>query len=968
MEELFPLAPSSRPFRNLCIVLLLLLLSACGGGGGGGGGGGATPATLVAITVTPDPAIVGVGGSLQLSATGTYDDSSTADITATVTWISSDPGKATVNAAGLLGGVVEDIGGTLVVTASLDGIDGTTVVYVTTSAVINGLVISPDPLTLDDGATQQLTVTGTDTTGANSDETANVTWLSSDDLVATVDAMGMLTAQGPGTATITAQLTNSLGQTVTDTLLVNVNKVLLSISVTPSSFILFVGDSLQLAATGTYSDGSTQDITTTAVWGNGIPANFTVSNTGLVTGVAVGPGGMSGSVTLSLDGVNGAAAIDLYPSLSSIAITPDPLSLYSGSSVQLTVTAILSDASNLDVTSMAAWGSTNDSVVTVDATGMASGGSAGSATVTADVYGVTDTLPVQVQVADTISVSNDGGVTSLIFTEANDPAMVLPAGLPGWMAYLEGRDPAVSYFRDYTRTYTPDPEFRIEMAAAWTPNAWADRLSLNFDGDTVGTHTVLSANYAQSGNLYSYDADVPEMAGFVNTVSITTAPAPGVQMEGTYSITLCASGSAGCSVTTTLTGSFSIAADVDFFGDNAVPTAGLLLTGTPVITPASGVNGTEFSVDLPMNNQTGNINLFLVDAAGKAMSAFGTFKLSTTAQTITATLRSDGWNTQAAGDYQLVVEAWSGLVRTLYYYGPSSATNYTLRQEEFLAGVIKMVDSGIALAPVVTLSQAVPLTGAPRLTGAPVPANPTVERGGSVNVTIPVTSNAYHVYLFLANSAGSLNFTNTTGLTSVVASLGIAADSQPGVYPFNLTLSDNGYNLQSNYWALKFPGNYDELQTQASPYVQYQEQTGFATGSVEVVCSTCEFVEIFGNAGGGPNVNMYVYSDAGAGTLLHSAGGGNPRYALNPADCSVYIKVVRTDGSVGTTHHYSIGATATTGSLSSATQGTDPDGYEPDDTTGAATALVLEGVQDHTLSGTDTTDWFIYTPSASICP
>ena len=53
---------------------------------------------------------------------------------------------------------------------------------------------------------------------------------------------------------------------------------LVTIDVTPTNPMVTAGSTLQFAATGNYSDGSTQDITTEVVWGSSFPSMITVSN------------------------------------------------------------------------------------------------------------------------------------------------------------------------------------------------------------------------------------------------------------------------------------------------------------------------------------------------------------------------------------------------------------------------------------------------------------------------------------------------------------------------------------------------------------------------------------------------------------------------------------------------------------------------------------------------------------------
>ncbi len=70
---------------------------------------------LVSIQVSPESGSVGEGSTLQYTAIGTYADSSTATITATVTWTSSAASVATINASGLATAVAA---GTSTITAT----------------------------------------------------------------------------------------------------------------------------------------------------------------------------------------------------------------------------------------------------------------------------------------------------------------------------------------------------------------------------------------------------------------------------------------------------------------------------------------------------------------------------------------------------------------------------------------------------------------------------------------------------------------------------------------------------------------------------------------------------------------------------------------------------------------------------------------------------------------------------------
>lgn len=92
-------------------------------------------ATLVSIAVAPGTPTISVAKTLQLTATGTYSDNSTQDLTTQVTWTSSDTAKATVNTAGLVTGV--DFG-----SATITARSGA----VSSSATINIFQPNPSPV------------------------------------------------------------------------------------------------------------------------------------------------------------------------------------------------------------------------------------------------------------------------------------------------------------------------------------------------------------------------------------------------------------------------------------------------------------------------------------------------------------------------------------------------------------------------------------------------------------------------------------------------------------------------------------------------------------------------------------------------------------------------------------------------------------------------------------------------------
>ena len=80
-----------------------------------------SPAVLQSIAVTPANPSVPKGATEPFTATGTFSDNSTEDLTSQVTWASATPSVATISAAGVATGLTT---GTSSISATLGGLTG----------------------------------------------------------------------------------------------------------------------------------------------------------------------------------------------------------------------------------------------------------------------------------------------------------------------------------------------------------------------------------------------------------------------------------------------------------------------------------------------------------------------------------------------------------------------------------------------------------------------------------------------------------------------------------------------------------------------------------------------------------------------------------------------------------------------------------------------------------------------------
>jgi len=330
-----------------------------------------TPAALVSITVTPVNPSIALGVNQQFIATGIYANSTTQDLTSSVTWTSSAPAIATIsNAAGSNGLATSLSAGITTITATFGAITGKTTLTVTTATLVS-IAVTPANPSIARGTKQQFIARGTYTDGTTKILTSTVTWTSLTPTVATISnaagSNGLATSLLAGTTTIRA----ALGLISGSTTLTVTAATLVSIAVTPANPSIAVTTTQQFIATGTFTAGPTQDLTSSVTWTSSAPAIATISNVagsngfvtslsaGLTTITATDPStAIAGSTTLTV-----AAA-----TLVSIAVTPANPGITVGATQQYVATGTYTDATTKIITAEVTWTTTPlvSTVATID--------------------------------------------------------------------------------------------------------------------------------------------------------------------------------------------------------------------------------------------------------------------------------------------------------------------------------------------------------------------------------------------------------------------------------------------------------------------------------------------------------------------------------------------------------------------------------------------------------------------------
>lgn len=163
--------------------------------------------TVSAVVVGGAPATLDIGATVQLTANVTATNCATAP---TVAWSSSNTGRATVSATGLVAGVAA---GEVTITATAGGVAGTATFDITVVPVAAVRVV-PDSIVIGAGAAATLMAEALDAS-QNVLTGRAFTWASLQPGNVTISGGGMLTGMTEGsTATVTATAEGQVGNAV----------------------------------------------------------------------------------------------------------------------------------------------------------------------------------------------------------------------------------------------------------------------------------------------------------------------------------------------------------------------------------------------------------------------------------------------------------------------------------------------------------------------------------------------------------------------------------------------------------------------------------------------------------------------------------------------------------------------------------------------------------------------------------
>ncbi len=343
-----------------------------------------TPKTT--ITLSQYSASLKVGESVTLTATVLPEDATDK----TITWSSSNEAIATVDANGKVTAVAL---GNANITAKCGEVTATCAVTVIATPV-ESITLNQTTASLKVG--EMVTLTAKVLPEDATDKT--VTWSSSNESVATVDANGKVTAMALGSAIITAKCGD-----VTATCAVTVVATPAeSITLNQTTASLKVGDTVTLTATVLPEDATDKTVT----WTSSNEAVAKVDVNGKVMAMALG----NATITAKCGEVSATCAVTVVATpAESITLSQTTASLKVGETVTLTATILPEDATDKTVT----WSSSNEAVATVDSNGKVIAVALGNANITAKCGDATATCAVTVIATPAESITLNQTTASL---------------------------------------------------------------------------------------------------------------------------------------------------------------------------------------------------------------------------------------------------------------------------------------------------------------------------------------------------------------------------------------------------------------------------------------------------------------------------------------------------------------------------------------------------------------------------
>jgi hypothetical protein len=284
-----------------------------------------TSPVLTKIVVTPPVISIGQNDPVQFVAAGFDQFGAPFAFTAPVVWTTTG---GTIDQTGkyIATAITVDKTKPFVISATSASVIGTATVIVNGPSVLSKIIVTPAAITVNQNASIQFYSIGFDQYLAPFPFTSPVVWSATG---GTIDQTGKYVATDVTVDTTKPFVVSATSSSIVGTAIVTVNPipVLTTITLTPSTATIFVGQTLQLTAVGKDQKGNVMPLTN-PVW--------TSSCGNIIPGVYTGTAANTCEVCVTVGAVKGCATIIVKdaPVLTTIEVTPANATVFVGKTQQ----------------------------------------------------------------------------------------------------------------------------------------------------------------------------------------------------------------------------------------------------------------------------------------------------------------------------------------------------------------------------------------------------------------------------------------------------------------------------------------------------------------------------------------------------------------------------------------------------------------------------------------------------------
>jgi uncharacterized protein YjdB len=416
----------------------------------------------VSIVVTPDSAMILLGGSITFTAS-VRDALDNVVAGVVPSWSSTRIDVATVSESGMATAVGA---GRAIVVATFGGLADSAIVTVPESGPgFGSIIVTPSAATLTALGNGQLFSAVAVTAQGAIIPGVIFQWSSSNTSVATVNSSGMATATGAGVTAITATANGMTGG-ASLTVSLGPGPPVRLVALPPVATLTALGATLQYTAVA--FDAGGRIVPVPVSWSSSNPAVAPITPFGIASAVS------NGTVTISATAgsLRGDASLTVNQVVHSVSINPVSAQIVSGNSTSFT--AVARDANGHVVPgAVFTWSTTDPAIATVGVTGIATGVSGGNTLVRASTGGVSGDAQLSVVVVGSVQILGDEEQHVLVGSTRQFTAVV--------------RDPAGNVVNDVPVTWSvEDPTIA----------------SITTTGLVVGSQTGITRVRALAGSVF----------------------------------------------------------------------------------------------------------------------------------------------------------------------------------------------------------------------------------------------------------------------------------------------------------------------------------------------------------------------------------------------------------------------------------------------------------------------------------